>query len=327
MTNILVGPEAPSGSQYGESDPTAASPACCESATGRAPTWWAARGGEDPRSTTFRALAWSQDDCPADLLPYEGEDYVVPQANTAMPWYRGAARLYVIAAGVAAVAFGGLVLSTSGVDYVVTTTPITVTQPATSAPEPALDGHSANHVGATQSAAPAPPPAPSQPTGPPARAAHSDANGAPTATIAPTTDPAPSPVEDTVPEIATPEVTSPAAPAPVDESPVAPPPVAPAPVAQPPVAQPPVAPAPVAQPPVDEPPLVSLPVVAPQPVPHPVGPPPVIHVPTEPAGSNPVVAGRPGILNPPSPWADHPGIMLPPQTVVIPQLPNLLGTP
>ena len=160
MTNILVGPEAPSGSQYGESDPTAASPACCESATGRAPTWWAARGGEDPRSTTFRALAWSQDDCPADLLPYEGEDYVVPQANTAMPWYRGAARLYVIAAGVAAVAFGGLVLSTSGVDYVVTTTPITVTQPATSAPEPALDGHSANHVGATQSAAPAPPPAP-----------------------------------------------------------------------------------------------------------------------------------------------------------------------
>lgn len=307
MTNILVGPQA-------LSDPTAAGPACREAATGRAPTWWVAQRGEDPRSETFRALAWSQDDSPADLLPYEGEDYVVSQADTSMPWYRGAARLYVIAAGVAAVAFGGLVLSTNGVENAVTTTPITVTQPATSAPEPALDGQATNRVGVTPSVAPAPPMAPAvappQPAAPPVRT-RADANGVPTATIAPTTAAAPSPAGATVPDAATPEVTSPAAPASVDE-----PPAAPAPVDEPQAA-----PAPV-----DEPPLVSLPVVTPQAVPHPVGPPPVIHVPTEPAVSNPAV-GRPDILNPPSPWADHPGITLPPHTVVIPQLPVLIDTP
>lgn len=309
MTNILVGP------QQALSDPTAASPACREDATGRAPTWWVAQRGEDPRSETFRALAWSEDESIADPLPYGGEDYVVPQANSLTPWYRGTARLYVFAAGVAAVAFGGLVLSSGGVDYAVTTTPVTVTQPATRAPESALDGEAANQVGVTPSMAPAPPMAPAvappQPVAPPART-RADANGVPTATTAPTTVVAPSPAGATVPDAATPEVTSPASPAPVDE-----PPAASAPVDEP----------PAASAPVDEPPLVSLPVVTPQPVPHPVGPAPDIHIPTEPAGSNPVVAGPPVISGLPSPGAAHPGITLPPHTVVIPQVPDMHGTP
>ena len=294
MTNILVGPQA-------LSDPTAASPACREAATGRAPTWWTAQRGEDPRSETFRALAWSQDDSPADPLPYEGEDYVVPQADASMPWYRGAARLYVIAAGAAAVAFGGLVLSTNGVENAVTTIPITVTQRPSIAPDPALDRQAADQVGAAQSVAPVPPAAPPQPAAPPARVIRTDSNDAAPATIS-STAVASSPAEDVVPDIAKPEVTSVAAPAPVDGPPAAPSSV-------------------------DEPSLVSLPVVTPQPVPHPVGPPPDIHVPTEPAGSNPVVAGPPVISDQPSPWAAHPGITLPPHTVVIPQVPVLIDTP
>ena len=116
-----------------------------EPVTGRIPNAWAARREDQAQSATFRALAWSQDDdSAAEPLPYTGEEYQVCSdsrpavrvtTDTAEPpsatGYRRSTLLYGIAAGFAAAAIGGLLLTAVNTDDGPTTISTKVTQPAT----------------------------------------------------------------------------------------------------------------------------------------------------------------------------------------------------
>ena len=137
--------------------------------TSMAPAAWAAgaagsavteSASDGSPSATFRALAWSQDDpATGEPVPYEGEDYVpytgaavlppqtggtpVSEFDTAasgtaateavtsppLDWYRQPALLFGIAAGVAALAVGGLAITLTGSDSTPTTTTTRVTKP------------------------------------------------------------------------------------------------------------------------------------------------------------------------------------------------------
>jgi hypothetical protein len=97
-----------------------------------------AAAGDAPGSSTFRALAWSQDDAPAggEPVPYTGEDYTFDQAATSaarpamefsheeegftpepgpLPWYKRPTILFGAAAAAVLLAVGGLAVTlTSG---------------------------------------------------------------------------------------------------------------------------------------------------------------------------------------------------------------------
>ena len=278
--------------------------------TGRIPTAWTTGCDDESQSATFRALAWSQDDdSVAEPLPYIGEDYAASEAESLETVRNGEgaagarfgirfsrpALLYGIAAGFAAFAVGGLLLTVVNADITPTTTSATVIQPVMSALSPQ----------------------PNRPAAPARTAAAPPARAVPPVANAPQPSNRPQPVVDPpvlagtaitpdAPTVPTPEVPLPLGSEPqVETPPVATPPVATPPVATPQVATPEVTPAPPA------PPIVSIPEVTPQPVPHPVGPPvfvvpevqdvrislpPVISVPAAPAA--PIPAGLPVISLP-----------------------------
>lgn len=298
--------------QFEESNPTAGSPACGESATGCIPTRWATQCNDESPSATFRALAWSKDDdLAAEPAGYRSDDYVSPEAissppewgvdgpavSLSAPGHRWTVLLHSALACIAAAAVGGLVMSATSADNMPTISTVRMTQPAIGAPHVDLGGETARDDAVSRSFVPAPPPAP---ISRPPRVTGSGANGLRTTTIAP--EPAAEPARDVpVQEVPAPPVTTPAVSAAEDTSPIA-------------------------AGPLDTPPPVSVPVVTPEPVPHPVGPPPVFHVPTEPAGSSPEVSGPPVLVVPPV-LSAHPGITLPPNIVVTPQIPNVVSVP
>ena len=279
-----------------------------EPLTGRIPTAWTTGRDDESQSATFRALAWSQnDDSVAEPLPYIGEDYAAPEAESLetvrngegaveSPFgtrFSGPALAYGIAAGFAAAAVGGLLLTVVNADITPTTTSASVIQPVMSALSPQ----------------------PNRPAAPARTAAARPPRAVPPVANAPLPSNRPRPVVD--PPVSTgtaiapdaPTVPTPEVPLPLGSEPqVATPPVATPPVETPQVATPEVTPAPPAPP---APPIVSIPEVTPQPVPHPVGPPvfvvpevqdvrislpPVISVPAAPAA--PIPAGLPVISLP-----------------------------
>lgn len=281
-----------------------------EPLTGRIPAAWTTGRDDESQSATFRALAWSQDDdSVAEPLPYIGEDYAALEAESLETVRSGAgaagspfgtrfsrpALLYGIAAGFAAAAVGGLLLTVVNADITPTTTSATVIQPVMSALSPQ----------------------PNRPAAPTKTAAAPQVRAVPPVANTPQTSNTPRPVVD--PPVSTvaaitpdaPTVPTPELPLPLGSEPqVETPPVAIPPVATPQVATPEVTPA-VQAPPVFNPPIVSVPEVTPQPVPHPVGPPvfavptvqdagvslpPVISVPAAPAA--PILAGLPVISLP-----------------------------
>lgn len=294
------------------SDPTAASPAAAqEPVTGRTPNAWAAGRGDEFQSDTFRAMAWSQaDDSLAEPLPYIGDEYSVsaeysvPRADSgpaariadateppSTPRYRRSTLLYGIAAGFAAAAVGGLLLTV--VNAHDEPKPTTISTKAT---EPATN---------VVKSQPTTEPVPIRPSSPaPVKVAEAPARVVPSA-VAPSrafAAPAPAPQTSSAPEAAAPEPAAPEAAAPEVAAPEAAP-----------QAAAPEFTAPDAKPPVWVPP------VTPQQVPHPVGPqtfhvPPVtgpIHVPTvgdptislpaapdAPAAANPVITLKPGFTVP-----------------------------
>jgi len=285
-----------------------------EPLTGRIPTAWATSRDDESQSATFRALAWSQeDDSVAEPLPYIGEDYAASEAESLETVRNGEgaagsrfgirfsrpALLYGIAAGFAAFAVGGLLLTVVNADITPTTTSATVIQPVMSALSPQ----------------------PNRPAAPARTAAAPPARAVPPVANAPLPSNRPRPVVDPpvstgtaitpdAPTVPTPEVPLPlgsepqVATPPVATPPVATPLVATPPVATPPVATPEVTPAPPAPP---APPIVSVPEVTPQPVPHPVGPivirvpkvsDPAIPAPAATAASNPGISLKPGVTIP-----------------------------
>lgn len=304
MTRIPTAPET---------DPTAANRTVPhEPRTGRTPTAWTADRGDGAQSETFRALAWSQDeDSVAEPLPYFGEEFdesTVPAAQRPAEPRRGRSTLvFGIAAGFAAVAVGGLMVTLLNTGSVPTTTAPVVIQPA----EKAVSAVSTQSVRVT-----APVPAP---TAVPARAVPAAAVTAPPIAVnAPAASVAavrPDAAKPAAPEVSAPEVSVPE----VSVPEVSPPEVTPQ--AQPPVAQP-----PVALPPVVTPPIVSLPEVTPQQVPHPVGP-IVLHVPVAPEGPM-IPMPHPGGVLPPviqvpaAPVVSDPGITLHPAVTVPPIIPT-----
>ncbi|MBX5489446.1 MAG: Hsp70 family protein, partial [Mycolicibacterium hassiacum] len=116
--------------------------------TSMAPSAWATgAAGDDAQSSTFRALAWSQDDSQEEPVPYTGEDYTFDQtgARPAMqfsheeeappaepeplPFYKRPVVLFGAAAAAALLAIGGLtytLTSSSGSTSPVTETATTV---------------------------------------------------------------------------------------------------------------------------------------------------------------------------------------------------------
>ena len=272
--------------------------------TGRIPTAWTTGCDDESQSATFRALAWSQDDdSVAEPLPYIGEDYAASEAESLETVRNGEgaagarfgirfsrpALLYGIAAGFAAFAVGGLLLTVVNADITPTTTSATVIQPVMSALSPQ----------------------PNRPAAPARTAAARPPRAVPPVANAPLPSNRPRPVVD--PPVSTgtaiapdaPTVPTPEVPLPLGSEPqVATPPVATPPVETPQVATPEVTPAPPAPP---APPIVSIPEVTPQPVPHPVGPivldvptvaDPAIPAPAGPAASNPVISLKPDVTIP-----------------------------
>lgn len=299
------------------SDPTAASPtAAAEPVTGQTPIGWSTGRDAQSQSATFRALAWSQDDDSlAEPLPYTGEEYCVPEVSSrptvpitdadepaSAPRYRRSALIYGIAAGFAAAAIGGLVLTMVNTDGVPTTTTPVVIQPANNAAIPQPRGETGNQGVVVPSAYPAPVKAAGSPAHaiPPAANTPAIPVNAPAPTVAAVTPAAPPPpaAEVTTPDVTAPEVTVPD----VDAAPQ--------------VTTPEAAP-PAGLPPVAKPPVVSLPQVTPQQVPHPVGP-NVFHVPVAPEGPtapipNPAGSVPPVIPGPAAPAAPNQGITLKPR--------------
>lgn len=313
MTSIAVTREA---------DPTlAGAPAPYESPTGRTPSAWTAGRGDESQSDTFRALAWSQDDSIAEPLPYIGEEHPAPEADSppkvligddAVPLssrrHRRSTLLYGIAAGFAAAAVGGLVLTVVDTNSMPTETFPVVLQPVQNASIPRPNGEAGNEAvnragsqgGVIRPAVQAP--AQTGPAGSPARVVPSAGNNPPAAnnpptagntplpSVAPVTPDAPPPP---APEVKTPEFTIPEATTPE----VAPP---------------------VLVPPVVKPPVVTLPEITPQQVPHPLGP-IVFHVPVAP--QVPLVPlPNPGVPVS-APAVPDPGITLRPGVTVPPIIP------
>ena len=267
-----------------------------EPATGRIPTAWTTGRDDESQSATFRALAWSQDDdSVAEPLPYIGENYAASEAESLETVRNGEdaagspfgtrfsrpALLYGIAAGFAAAAVGGLLLTVVNADITPTTTSATVIQPVMSALSPQ----------------------PNRPAAPAKTTAAPSVRAVPPVANTPQPSNTPRPVVD--PPVSTVAAITPDAPT---EPQVETPSVATPPIATPQVATPEVNPAPPAPP---APPIVSIPEATPQPVPHPVGPPvfvvpevqdvrislpPVISVPAAPAA--PIPAGLPVISLP-----------------------------
>ena len=291
------------------SDPTAASPSA-----------WATGRGDGPQSETFRALAWSQeDDSLAEPLPYTGDEYSVPEADSRPTVriadaaevssgnrYRRSALLYGITAGFAAAAIGGLLFTVMNTDDGPATISTKVSQPATNVvnSQPNVET-----VPIRPSA-----PAPVKPAAAPAHVVSS--------AVAPSrafSAPAPAPQTTFVPEAAAsaavPEAAVPEAAVPEAAAPEAPAPEAPAPAA-------PAAATPEFTPPGAKPP-VWVPPVTPQNVPHPVGPEP-FHVPVAPEGpmtlpiphfgasapAAPVAPAAPAVPNPVI--SLKPGVTIPP---------------
>jgi hypothetical protein len=274
------------------SDPMAAS-AAHEPVTGHTPNAWAAGRGDEFQSETFRALAWSQeDDSLAEPLPFMGDEYSAPEAAPSAPRYRRAPLLLGLAAGFAATAIGGLVLTLVNTDSVPTTTAPVVLQPVQNASIPQSNGDAGNQGGVFRPAAAAP----AKTAGSPARTVLPAANTPPIAVstpapaVAAATQAAPPPA----PEVKTPEVTVPEVATPE----VSPPVLVPPPVFSPPMVSPPV----LVPPPVVSPPVISLPEVTPQPVPHPVGP-PTFHVPVAPEGPMTLPLPHVGVPAPAAPIA------------------------
>jgi hypothetical protein len=284
-----------------------------EPVTGRTPNAWAARREDQAQSATFRALAWSEDDdSVAEPLPYTGEEYlecsdsrpgVRVTADTAEPpsatGYRRPTLLYGIAAGFAAAAIGGLLLTVVNTDDGPTTISTKVTQPAANVVNSQPDSEKARQDGPIRQFVPAP----VKTAGVPVRAVPSAVAPGPTiAGPAPETQ-TPSTPEAAVPEVAVPEAAVPEVAVPEAVAPEAAAPEFTAPDAKPPVLVPPVISSPV----------VSLPEVTPQQVPNPVGPldfdlPTDFHVPTvadppiawpaAPAAPNPVLNWQPEVVIP-----------------------------
>ena len=297
MTSIFIARQT--------SDPTAASPTVAhEPRTGRTPNAWAAGRGDEFQSQTFRALAWSQeDDSLAEPLPYTGDAYSVPEvdsrptvriADAAEPSpgnrYRRSTLLYGIAAGFAAAAIGGLLLTMVNTDDGPTTISTKVSQPATNVvnPQPNIET-----VPIRSSS-----PAPVKTGGAPAHVVSS--------AVAPShalSAPAPAAQTPAAPEAAAPAVAEPEAAAPAVAEPEAAAPAAAAPAAAP-VTEAPAAATPEFTPPQAKPP-VWVPPVIPQKVPYPLGPlqvptiPDPVRVPPASNPSTPLLSLRPGLTVPP----------------------------
>lgn len=206
--------------------PTSIAVAAADAPTSLAPSAWAAStagqaAGESASdgspSATFRALAWSQDDdAVGEPVPYVGKDYDCrpeygPPAATGarpevefeaddhdtvlaaplLPWYRRPALLFGIAATLAAVGVGGLVVKLTTSDSAPTTTTTRVTKPG------------------EDPGTPAPPPPP------PFTTTVTGSNGQPTVTTvtptntaAPTSESSPSPSASTTTTTTTPTTTT-----------------------------------------------------------------------------------------------------------------------
>lgn len=282
--------------------------------TGRTPTAWAAGPGVEGQSATFRALAWSQDDdSGAEPLPYIGEEYqectdsrptVRVTADIAEPssaiGYRRSASLYGIAAGFAAAAVGGLLLSVVNTDDGPATISTKVTQPATNVVKSEPKSEAVKQEGPIRQSVPAPVSVATAPVSVVPSAF------APGPTIA-------APARDTqtpsMPEAAAPEAAAPEAAAPKAAAPESAAPEFTAPDAKPPVWVPPALSSPI----------VSVPEVTPQQVPHPVGPldfdlPTNFHVPT---------VADPPIASPAAPAAPNPVITWQPEVVIPAVIPTL----
>ena len=222
---------------------------------------------DDAQSATFRALAWSQDeDSVPEPLPYSGEDYLA-DSSPAVPAARDrrSALLYGIAAGFAAAAVGGLLLTVMNTDSAPATTSVSVTQPVVSAalPQPAVA--TPTQVRQIRSSAP---------------------SQARVVAPAPEVQTAPAP-EPVAPESLAPEPVAPAAPEYA-------PPVAPPPVFLPPVISlPEVTTQPVPHP--VGPPTFHVPTLPPEGITLP----PVITVPVAPPAPKPVITLKPGVTVPP----------------------------
>jgi molecular chaperone DnaK (HSP70) len=169
-----------------------------EAPTGMAATGWAAgaaglaaseSASDGAASATFRALAWSQDDAPAnEPVPYAGEDYTfepstaaarppmdfaheeqgyAPEPEPLLPWYRRPTILFGAAAAAALLAIGALAItltSTTGNTGPVTETATTVetgpspAQPPTSQAPQTITVTGSNGEPSTTVIPPPPPP-------------------------------------------------------------------------------------------------------------------------------------------------------------------------
>ncbi|MGB7505352.1 MAG: Hsp70 family protein, partial [Mycobacterium sp.] len=148
-------------------------------------TWVAPAAGvpappaADPGSSTFRALAWSQDDDAGDdVVPYSGEDpYLtadayeptenfepepVAQDDDVKPWQRLPMAVFGIAAALALVAVGGVAIALTSVDSDEPTTPTPGNVPLSSELPPSQDA-----VTITNEPVQPPPPAPTTAVAPP----------------------------------------------------------------------------------------------------------------------------------------------------------------
>ena len=134
----------------------------------------AGAAADAPGSSTFRALAWSQDDAPAgssEPVPYAGEDYTFDQAATGaarppmefsheeegftpepgpLPWYKRPTILFGAAAAAVLLAVGGLAVtltSSTGTNGPVTETATTVeTGPSPAGPPATSRDHHRHRV-------------------------------------------------------------------------------------------------------------------------------------------------------------------------------------
>lgn len=246
-----------------------------EPVTARTPAAWATGSGDQAQSATFRALAWSQDDdSAAEPLPYTGADYSGPSLSVSTDSeepqsatrLRRSTLLCGIAAGFAAAAIGGLLLTVMNTQDTPDTTSVRVTQPVLSAAIPQSKAEAPAQVRQIRSSAPtqANGPIPSARSVPPAVSPQ-----------APAAAPVPESQTPVAPVVAAPEAAEAAAP----EAAVA---AAPETAVASASADPEFTP-PGTLPPVLTPPSVSLPEVTPQLVPHPVVP-PTFHIPTTPQG-------------------------------------------
>lgn len=267
-----------------------------ETVTSRTPNAWAVGRGDETQSTTFRALAWSQEeDIVSEPLPYIGEPYEEFQEPTAeavepTPVHpqRRSTLLYGIAAGIAAAAIGGLAITVMNTDDGPVTVSTKVTQPATNAvnSQPSVE---TMPFGSSS-------PAPVETAAAPVQAAPAHAVSSAVAPSHALITPAPELQSTVTSEAVTPEAVAREAATPEAAASEPAVPAASTPQFTPPAATPKFTPPGTKSP-------VWVPPVTPQPVPHPVVP-PTFHVPAAdpvipvPASSNPVIPFKPGVTIP-----------------------------